>query len=250
MKYALTRLAAIFVLSCTLFTTIHAKEFISDVRATDTLELYTSEGCSSCPPADRWYTGLKQNEGVFKQFIPMAFHVDYWNYIGWEDRFSTRAYTQRQTNHVRAGNTTQNYTPQVVLNGEEWRGHLRGVRDWEATNQKAGVLKAVLKDNNRLLVNFAPASAKYFENKQWVLNIAYLGMGLKTDVKRGENAGRELRHDFVVLQHQQQTVDAQAQKWQTTVPAAPAAGQEQTALVVWLSDPVSQQSLQAVGGYL
>lgn len=250
MKHALTQLATIFALSCTLLTSAQAKEFISDIRATDTLELYTSEGCSSCPPADRWYTSLKENDGVFKQFIPMAFHVDYWNYIGWEDRFSTKEYTQRQTNHVRAGNTTQNYTPQVVLNNQEWRGHLNGVREWEATNQKAGVLKAVLKDDNRLLVNFSPASAKYFENKQWVLNVAYLGMGLKTDVKRGENAGRELNHDFVVLQHQQQTVDAQAQKWQTTVSAIPAAGQEQTALVVWLSDPASHQSLQAVGGYL
>ena len=250
MKHALTQLATIVALSCTLLTSVQAKEFISDIRATDTLELYTSEGCSSCPPADRWYSGLKQNDGVFKQFIPMAFHVDYWNYIGWEDRFSTKQYTQRQTNHVRAGNTTQNYTPQVVLNNQEWRGHLNGVREWKATDQKAGVLKAVLKDDNRLLVNFAPASANYFANKQWVLNVAYLGMGLKTDVKRGENAGRELRHDFVVLQHQQQTVEAQAQKWQTTVPAIPTAGQEQTALVVWLSDPASHQSLQAVGGYL
>nr|CAA6818670.1 MAG: hypothetical protein that often co-occurs with aconitase [uncultured Thiotrichaceae bacterium] len=249
MKRTLSLFTTALALSCALFSTARAKEFISDIRATDTLELYTSEGCSSCPPADKWYTSLKQNDGLFKQFIPMAFHVDYWNYIGWEDRFSTEQYTARQTIHMLAGNTKQNYTPQVVLNGNEWRGHLNGSRQWDANDQKTGVLKAVLNDD-KLHVSFAPASAQYFDNEQWALNVAYLGMGLKTDVKRGENEGRELHHDFVVLEHHKQDVDAQPQKWQMAVPAIPKAGQTQTAIAVWLSHPVTQKPLQAVGGYL
>jgi len=250
MKLAITRFATILALSCVLSSTAYAKEFISDIRATDTLELYTSEGCSSCPPADKWYTSLKQNDGLFKQFIPMAFHVDYWDYIGWKDRFASIDYTARQTVHTLAGNTKQNYTPQVVLNGNEWRGHLRGVRQWDAEDKKAGVLKAVVKDNNQLLVSFAPASGEYFNNAQWALNVAYLGMGLKTEVERGENEGRELHHDFVVLQHTKQDVAAEPQKWQMAIPAIPKAGQTETAIAVWLSHPVTQKPLQAVGGYL
>lgn len=226
-----------------------AAEFTSGSRSTDVLELYTSEGCSSCPPADRWFTSLKDDPGVFKQFVPLAFHVDYWNYLGWDDRFATPQYTERQRQHVRAGNVSQSYTPQVVLNGEEWRGHLRGNTSWQPGNDRVGVLTAELTDN-RLQVSFSPASGDFFAKKEWVLNSAYLGMGLKTAVEDGENKGRELHHDFVVLQQQQQTIAAAAQYWLLNLPTPPAAGQQQTALVVWLADPDTQQVLQAVGGYL
>lgn len=250
MKPLITGLLATLTLTSTLSSMAQAGEFISGVRTTDMLELYTSEGCSSCPPADRWFTSLKSDSGVFEQFIPLAFHVDYWNYLGWDDRFASSEYSNRQRKHVAAGNVRQSYTPQVVLNSKEWRGHLRGAHGWSSENKRAGVLKAVLNDENKLFVNFSPASGDYFAKDQLVLNMAYLGMGLKTEVERGENEGRELHHDFVVLQHTRQTVDAKPQKWHIDAPAVPEAGQEQTALVVWLSDPVTQKFVQAVGGYL
>ncbi|MGB0849145.1 MAG: DUF1223 domain-containing protein [Thiolinea sp.] len=231
-------------------TAAQAGEYTSKVRTTDVLELFTSEGCSSCPPADRWFTTLKDKSDVFDDFIPLAFHVDYWNYLGWNDRFASSDYSDRQRRHVAAGNVRQSYTPGVVLNGEEWRGHLRGVRQWDAAGKRAGILKAVLGDDNKLAVNFSPASADYFSQQELTLNVAYLGMGLETAVKRGENAGRTLRHDFVVLHHHQERVDAQAQKWRLQLGTAPDEGQQQTAIAVWLSEPDTQKIIQATGGYL
>lgn len=82
------------------------------------IELYTSEGCSSCPPADRWLSSLKGRSGV----IAAAFHVDYWNGLGWPDRFSSPAYTERQKQGVGVNGSRYAYTPQIVVNGKDWRG--------------------------------------------------------------------------------------------------------------------------------
>ncbi|MBW8760754.1 MAG: DUF1223 domain-containing protein, partial [Burkholderiales bacterium] len=82
------------------------------------VELYTSEGCSSCPPADRWLSSLKGQPGV----IAAAFHVDYWNGLGWPDRFSRPAYTERQKQGVGVNGSRYAYTPQIVVNGRDWRG--------------------------------------------------------------------------------------------------------------------------------
>lgn len=234
----------------TLSAVAQAGEYTSSVRSTDVIELYTSEGCSSCPPADRWVSSLKGQPEAFKDFIPMAFHVDYWDYLGWDDRFASSDYSSRQRQHVAVGNVRQSYTPGVVLNSAEWRGHLRGVRQWEPSQQRVGILKAVLGEGNRLAVNFSPASADYFQHDELVLNVAYLGMGLETAVARGENGGRTLQHDFVVLQHEKHTVKAQPQKWRLQVKGAPQMGQQQTAVAVWLSEPKTQKIVQAAGGYL
>ncbi|MEP0543428.1 MAG: DUF1223 domain-containing protein, partial [Marinobacter sp.] len=74
---------------------VHAEQWQSSNTQTDVIELFTSEGCSSCPPADAFLSSLKNRDGVFRTFIPMAFHVDYWNYIGWKDRFASSEYSQR-----------------------------------------------------------------------------------------------------------------------------------------------------------
>src|SRR5271167_1475342 len=82
------------------------------------VELFTSEGCSSCPPADAALAEMAAN--ARKSGAPvfaLAFHVDYWNYLGWTDRFSDAAYTRRQSDYARAFNTDQVYTPQMIVNG-------------------------------------------------------------------------------------------------------------------------------------
>ena len=81
------------------------------------VELYTSEGCDSCPPADRWLSGLKGREGV----VALAFHVDYWDRLGWADRFASPAHTQRQQQRQRLSGARFIYTPQVIANGMDWR---------------------------------------------------------------------------------------------------------------------------------
>ncbi|MBN8509702.1 MAG: DUF1223 domain-containing protein [Burkholderiales bacterium] len=88
------------------------------------VELYTSEGCSSCPPADRWLSTLKGREDV----LPLAFHVGYWDRLGWVDRFATQATTARQYALARALGASNVYTPQVVVQGRDWRRFHTAVR--------------------------------------------------------------------------------------------------------------------------
>jgi hypothetical protein len=97
------------------------------------IELYTSEGCSSCPPADKWLSSLKTPgagpgsdkggavTGAVNGAVVQAFHVGYWDYIGWVDRFASPAHTTRQRQIAALGGQSTIYTPQAVLNGRDWR---------------------------------------------------------------------------------------------------------------------------------
>jgi hypothetical protein len=85
------------------------------------VELYTSEGCSSCPPAEAWLSRLKDGPGLWKEFVPVAFHVDYWDYLGWRDKWSAEAFSARQRAYASAWHNDNIYTPGFILNGSEWR---------------------------------------------------------------------------------------------------------------------------------
>ena len=89
------------------------------------VELFTSEGCSSCPPADRWLSGLTQDKRLWRDIVPLAFHVDYWDQLGWRDRFSSAANTDRQRRLAAAGNANGVYTPGFFFDANEWRGFFR-----------------------------------------------------------------------------------------------------------------------------
>ena len=91
---------------------------ISGERRTPVIELYTSEGCSSCPPADRWLSQW----GSQPEVIALAFHVDYWDRLGWPDRFASAEATARQHALAQAAGRVQVYTPQVIVDGADWRG--------------------------------------------------------------------------------------------------------------------------------
>ena len=93
------------------------------------VELYTSEGCSSCPPADRWFSSLKSSSdeassgsAAANPLLPLAFHVTYWDRLGWADRFARPAYTERQNQLAAAAGARVVYTPQVIVDGADWRG--------------------------------------------------------------------------------------------------------------------------------
>ena len=89
----------------------------SSERQTAVLELYTSEGCSSCPPADRFVSALRDDPRLWTEYVPVAFHVDYWDYIGWPDRFASPAYGKRQRQHAQLGRVRNVYTPGFVVGG-------------------------------------------------------------------------------------------------------------------------------------
>ncbi len=213
--------------------------FASGVKATDTIQLYTSEGCSSCPRADRWLMSLKARDGLFKTFIPMAFHVDYWNWIGWKDPYSKRIYSERQRQMVREGILSQTYTPAFVVNNQEFRQWFKGGRTWKMDQREPGVL-TVVKDKGYLDVSF-PAQ------EEFDLHVAWLGMGLKNAVNRGENKGRVLKHDFVVLSHY---LKMGVTPWRMKLPEPPEVGQNGLALVVWLSPVNSSEIVQAAATLL
>lgn len=173
------------------------------------IELYTSEGCSSCPPADRWLSGFaKANAGQTAPVV-LAFHVDYWDQLGWRDRFASPAYTARQYERVRANRGRFAYTPQTVVNGKDsllWRdarapGELPGTRP-AAT---AGAKLSLQVENRADRQIIAKLDASLTEPARAAPAVAYFALyenGLMSTVSRGENAGRQLAHDFVVREWQ------------------------------------------------
>ncbi len=101
-------------------------QFASGPAQVSLVELFTSEGCNSCPPAERWVATLREEPGLWRDFVPVAWHVDYWNRLGWPDRFSTREFTQREYDYAAAWNSQSVYTPCVVRDGVEM-GRMRSL---------------------------------------------------------------------------------------------------------------------------
>lgn len=216
-----------------------ALEFSSDETKTTVVELYTSQGCSSCPPADEWLSSLKADPRLFETLLPIAFHVDYWDQLGWADPYASTEFSRRQRELVRQDILSQVYTPGIVVNSHEWRDWFSGERQLKDRQARPGRLQAELQQN-QLTVRFASDTVS-------TLNVAILGMGLETAVQAGENRGRRLSHDFVVLQHWQQ--DGK-QTWQLALPEPIDRGQQRTALAIWLTAPGSLIVKQATGSYI
>ncbi|MFQ3324005.1 MAG: hypothetical protein ACI90U_001830 [Pseudomonadales bacterium] len=106
----------------------YSVEFKSGDKQVQLIELYTSEGCSSCPPADNFLTTFLDDPTLWHSRIPIAIHVDYWDYIGWQDRFASKENSARQRLHAQQGNVSQVYTPGFIVSGEEWRSWFLGDR--------------------------------------------------------------------------------------------------------------------------
>jgi hypothetical protein len=212
------------------------------------LELYTSEGCSSCPPADRYLSELKSHAGLWSSFIPVAFHVDYWNYIGWEDRFSSPEYSSRQRRYARTKNLKTVYTPGFLLNGEEWRSFFGLKKLSVKSDEQVGSLKLHINDME-LNAEYSPTIP--LKDKALVLNIAVLGFDIKTDVRSGENHGKELKHDFTVLGYKTIPLykNESVYKVMTELPdiieTAP-----RMAISAWINKENDMTPMQAVGGWL
>ena len=107
----------LFVLACLPLLSQAQTQLHSGNQQTTLVKLYTSVGCSSCPPADRWYSRLREHPDLWQSVIPIAFHVDYWNYLGWPDRFSDRSYSSRQRKYRSQGRASGVYTPGVFAAG-------------------------------------------------------------------------------------------------------------------------------------
>ncbi|MGC2519651.1 MAG: DUF1223 domain-containing protein [Burkholderiales bacterium] len=165
------------------------------------VELYTSEGCSSCPPADQQLSRLRQALDPAAEVVPLALHVGYWDYIGWKDRYAQAAFAERQSWLVRANQRKTVYTPQFFVSGTEhrsWQGALRDeVRQQNARPAAAAIhVQASIAPNGALALD-AEATAQAGTDPA-ALYLALAESGLVSKVARGENSGATLAHDHVV----------------------------------------------------
>jgi hypothetical protein len=162
------------------------------------VELFTSEGCSSCPPADKLLAELVQKQPIDSaQIIPLAFHVDYWNKLGWTDRFSTPEFTQRQREYGQAMKLQSMYTPQMVVDGREEFVGSDGDAARKAVEQASHDHKAAVRltaEGNRIHVQVSNLPSK----QECDVLVAITEDDLQSDVRRGENRGRKLSHVAVV----------------------------------------------------
>jgi hypothetical protein len=132
--------------------------FQSSDHQTALLELYTSEGCSGCPPAEAWLSQLKNLPRLWKDFVPVAFHVDYWDYLGWRDPWATKGFSERQRSYAQPWGSDSVYTPGFVLNGKEW-GAGSGLNDGPlASTTRGGMLKVTSPDLSPLASRVLPAT--------------------------------------------------------------------------------------------
>ncbi len=179
-------------------------EAASGAKLLPLVELFTSEGCDSCPPADRWLTSRFPVPAPTATASVLAFHVDYWDRLGWKDRFASAQFTQRQYAAMRAGGETFVYTPQVLVQG-------RDTRNWEgsaATDKVAAARTRAARADVKLAIDGAAADAITARLDVRVADpalvkraeawLAYTDSRLVSDVKAGENRGVRLTHDHVV----------------------------------------------------
>ena len=206
----------------------------SGALLTPVLELYTSEGCSSCPPADQWLSSLKD-----KPVVAQAFHVAYWDYLGWHDRFASQVYTARQKQMALANGLQGIYTPQVLRNGRDWR-------DWGSSDAalmpaaKARANIALRQQSDHYEASVQPLNAGQDWSGYWTVT----EFGHSSRVRAGENAGAFLQHDFVVRQYQTLGPFHGPQTLKLVADAAPDGHARQINLVV--TDRAGTEPLQAL----
>jgi hypothetical protein len=169
----------------------HSKNFVL-------VELFTSEGCSSCPPADKVLERLQKEQPVENvEIVPLALHVDYWNYLGWRDEFSSAAYTARQNDYAEKFKIDSIYTPQMVVDGQkqfvgsQFETAINSIKE-SANTKKSAVEMSVGENNLKIEISDLPLN-----------DAAYVWFvitedNLVTDVRRGENSGKQLPHTAVV----------------------------------------------------
>jgi hypothetical protein len=215
-------------------------EFASGATRTHLVELYSSEGCSSCPPAERWLGELRTAPGLWRDFVPVAFHVNYWDRLGWPDRFAREEYTRREYAYAAAWASESVYTPCFVLDGREWRAGA-GRQPPRAGAAQPGVLRATYAGDGTLRVEFAGAG-------DLVVEAVILGGGIISPVRAGENEGRTLTHDFVVLGTGRAVLRGGTAELTLPIPAID--GVPHHGLAVWVTHPDGREPLQATGGWL
>ena len=175
----------------------------SGPEANALIELYTSEGCSSCPPADRWLSSFVSPRD--QRVVPLAFHVSYWDYIGWKDLFADERYTERQRAFAKSTGARSVYTPQVILGGRDYRA-------WREPGAAGAAIEGVKAKRAGAAIEITPRATRAggvegevaaqvrggANPRDLALVVAVTQDGLSSKVTAGENRGAKLDHNFVV----------------------------------------------------
>jgi len=173
----------------------------SGIQTVALLKLYTSEDCSSCPPAERWLSGLTPDPS---KVVSLAFHVDYWDYIGWKDQFAKAEFSDRQRKTAAFGGAAYVYTPQFMINGRDFRSAdnsrlNQAISNSQKLASRANLsLSTVMQTNGEFTLKVSAQAVKLADIKNSDVFVAIYENKLVSQVKAGENNGRELKHDYVV----------------------------------------------------
>ncbi|TWU29947.1 DUF1223 domain-containing protein [Bythopirellula polymerisocia] len=210
-------LAALFASVSTSLAETAEQKITEETTGVAVVELFTSQGCSSCPPADQLLTALSSlNTEHQMPVYCLSFHVDYWNSLGWSDPYSSKQSSKRQHRYATVLETNRTYTPQMIVNGaEEFVGS-------NAERAKAALKSALSKqatatinlrthsqsDEPQLTVEFAVTG----DEEQEILNIALVQAAAQNEVPQGENSGKTLSHVNVVRGFQTLDLDTQQGK--------------------------------------
>lgn len=177
----------------------------NDPPRTVVLELFTSQGCSSCPPADKLLSKLGREDFPDGLIVPLAYHVDYWNHLGWSDPFSSPKWSARQREYASAIQGSQVYTPQLVVNGSvqlvgSSERHVRAEieRQLQARVRGTVVIDRISREGNELEVQLRAKLDRGAADARVDVVVALFENGLATAVSRGENTSRNLANDFIV----------------------------------------------------
>lgn len=202
------------------------------------LELYTSEGCSSCPPADRTLSQLRsaaaggaQGLGI-DQVVPLSLHVDYWNDIGWKDVFSSKTYTDRQHWLSNLANSRTVYTPEMFVAGQELRNWTGGIATAVRRINQQPARADIGITLGKIAGGSLPVQINAQTNQGGKLYVALYENGLSSAVRAGENSGAVLHHDYVVRQ------------WLGPIPLSGKVGSEQAVVAQALVVPAGAVTRQ------
>jgi hypothetical protein len=225
------------------------------------VELFTSEGCSSCPPADALLKRLSEQQSVLgTQIVALEEHVDYWNHLGWKDPYSSNEFSQRQSNYAQVFGTGGVYTPQMVVDGQSEFVGSRSLAAKEAIEKAANQPKAEMallpgansppgKPAFEVQVKNLDGISVRGETELW---IAVTEKDLQTDVKAGENSGETLKHAAVVrsLRKIETLRDPAGYDRQIQVAIEPGWKKENLAVVVFLAEKSSRKIIGAAASSL
>ena len=216
------------------------------------LELYTSEGCSSCPPADRWLSGFAGGRADAR-VVPIAFHVQYWDYIGWKDTFGDARHTQRQRSVAAAAGARFVYTPQIIIAGRDapnWSSQAQFARAIEAANSRKA--RATLAIEPRIAADGAISGTVDATLADGVpagpraLTVVAMQSGLSSRVTAGENRGEFLKHEFVARDVADAAVPGRKARLAFAFQPRPGWDARHMSVAAFLQDTTTGEVLQAI----